>query len=67
MNIRQSSFLLLLAIFFPISAVAEVAIDDRVAITRSGLVLNRANNTYDTTLTLRNISHAPIEIPIAVV
>ena len=37
------------------------------AITRSGLVLNRTTNTFDSSVTLRNSSDAPVLAPIEVV
>ena len=36
------------------------------AITRSGLVLNRTTNTFDSTVTLKNTSGAPVLAPIDV-
>ena len=42
-------------------------ITSQFAITRSGLVLNRTTNTFDSTVTLKNTSGAPVLAPIAVV
>ena len=42
-------------------------ITSQFAITRSGLVLNRTTNTFDSTVTLRNSSGAPVLAPIDVV
>src|SRR5678815_298844 len=40
---------------------------NQFAITRSGLVLNRTTNTFDSTVTLKNAGAAPILAPIDVV
>jgi YVTN family beta-propeller protein len=40
-------------------------ITSQFAITRSGLVLNRATNTFDSTITLKNTSGAPVLAPIS--
>ena len=42
-------------------------ITGQFAITRSGLVLNRTTNTFDSTVTLKNTSGAPVLAPIDVV
>ena len=42
-------------------------ITSQFAITRSGLVLNRTTNTFDSTVTLKNSSDAPVLAPIDVV
>ena len=42
-------------------------ITSQFAITRSGLVLNRTTNTFDSTITLKNTSGAPVLAPISAV
>src|SRR5436190_23998353 len=42
-------------------------ITSQFAITRSGFLLNRTTNTFDQTVTLKNISGAPVPGPIAAV
>ena len=52
------------------SAAAQALTQDltsQFAITRSGLVLNRTSNTFDSTVTLKNSSDAPVLAPIDVV
>ena len=46
---------------------AATDITGQFAITRSGLVLNRTTNTFDSTVTLKNTSSAPVPAPIILV
>lgn len=45
-------------------SMAEVNIDQLVKVTRSGLVYNRSTNTFDTVVTVKNISTTPIAAPL---
>ena len=61
--------LVALAIALPAAAAHALTQDitSQFAITRSGLVLNRTTNTFDSTVTLKNTSSAPVLAPIDVV
>ncbi len=53
-----------------LAAAAQAVTQDitsQFAIARSGLVLNRSTNTFDSTITLRNTSGAPVLAPISAV
>jgi len=52
--------------FFQASA-AQVDVSGQVAVTRSGLVLNRSTATYDTNVTITNTSSSAISAPISLV
>src|SRR6185312_4136750 len=56
----------LLGLAVAFSAVAHAATDitGQFTITRSGLVLNRFTNTFDSTVTLRNASSGAVPAPI---
>ena len=49
------------------SAQSEVPVDDRVHVSLSGLVLNRATLTFDTTATLRNVGPSVLTNPLRLV
>ena len=49
------------------SQAATQDITSQFAITRSGFLLNRTTNTFDQTVTLKNISSTPVPAPIAAV
>ncbi len=59
-----------IALGLMLATAAQAATQDitsQFAITRSGLVLNRTTNTFDSTVTLKNTSSAPVPAPIAAV
>ena len=60
----------LVALGLVMAAAAQAGTQDitgQFAITRSGLVLNRTSNTFDSTVTLKNTRSAPVLAPIEVV
>ncbi len=64
---KLRSLIVLFTLFVSSAAIAEVNIDDKVSVTRSGLVYNRATNTFDTTLAIKNISSQALDVPLAIV
>ena len=50
-----------------VPAEAAVSVDSRVQVRFSGLVLNRATNTFDTVATITNVSQQPLAGPLSVV
>src|SRR5688572_31815370 len=60
----------IVALGFLLVSAAHAATQDitaQFAITRSGLVLNRTTNTFDSNVTLRNLSTAPALAPLSAV
>ena len=60
----------IVALGFVLASAANAVTQDitaQFAIARSGLVLNRTTNTFDSNVTLRNLSTAPVLAPISAV
>ncbi|MGH8593310.1 MAG: PKD domain-containing protein [Gammaproteobacteria bacterium] len=49
------------------AAASQIDVSAQVAVTRSGFVYNRTSQTYDTTVTLENISQSAVTGPISLV
>ena len=62
-NISVSFFLLISVFSLHAHAIEKIATVD---ITRSGFLLNRATNTFDTSVTIKNIGNYPLVAPLRI-